>query len=91
MKTLQNLISRTVLVVGLSFLLGGCQPDEKPKQEIKPKNKYSVIVSNWVGRVAYGCEYFKRNENIYSLFDKDSTLITEIAITDGYLIRIEKN
>lgn len=64
----------------------------KQKENIPRKEAYvySVRVCNWIGGKTYFCNYYLRDKNIYKLFNKDSVLIVELVIAEGYLISIEK-
>ena len=84
MKNLTN--KYAILIILLISILGGCNLPESPRHK-----KYTAHIGNWVGGSSYECDYYKRDGNTYQLFDKDSILVTEITLTAGYRIVINKN
>jgi len=75
-----------ILAIFLVSILSGCDSPEP----IKPK-RYTVYIGNWVDKVSYRCDFYKRDGNTYQLFNEDSTLLVEIVATEGYRMEIERN
>jgi uncharacterized protein YodC (DUF2158 family) len=76
-----------VLIFILIFILFGCY-EVKTQKSFGPNKKYEVTVSNIIGHGTSYCNYYKKDGNTYQLFDKDSLLLEEIMITEGWRIEI---
>jgi len=64
---------------------------QQMEEEQKQNSVYTVKCGNLIGHKNFYCDYYFKTNNAYQLFNKDSVLIIEIAITDGYYVLITRN